>query len=104
MLRHTRVVLISEPHYFSKYRDSIHDILILQHDVDLLPEFMSLLLFNEGVIQAHVDEASNVCHCLQMHHLPGQCIYLVWSSVSDTNLWRIVPRPQPSFNSVWKIM
>ena len=72
MLRHTRVVLISETHYFSKYRDSIHGILILEHDVDLLTEFMSLLLFIEVVIQGHIDEAANVSYCLQMHHLPGR--------------------------------
>ena len=58
---------ISESHYFSKYRDSIHNILIPQHDVDLLLEFMSLLLFIEVVVQAHVDEALNVCRRLQVH-------------------------------------
>ena len=37
--------------YFPKYRDSIHDILVLQHDVDLLPKLMSFVLFIEVVIQ-----------------------------------------------------
>ena len=50
MLRHTRVVLVLESHYFSKYRDSIHGILVLQHYVDLLLEFMILLLFIEVVV------------------------------------------------------
>ena len=84
MLLHIGVVLISESHYFPKYRDSIHGILVLQHDVDLLLELMSLVLFIEVVIQAHVDEASDVCRCLQMHHLPGWCINLVLeSSISE---------------------
>ena len=82
VLSHTGAVLISKSHYFSKYWDSIHDILILQYDVDPLPEFMSLLLFIGVIVQAHVDKASNVCRCLQIHHLLGRCIYLVWSSIS----------------------
>ena len=57
MLRHTRAVLISESHYFSKYRDSIHGVLVLQHYVNLLLEFMSLVLFVEVIVQAYVDEA-----------------------------------------------
>ena len=82
MLRYTRVVLIPKSHCFSKYRDLIHDILVFQHNANFLPEFMSRLLFIEVVVQAHVDEASNVCRRVQVHHIPSQCIYLVWSSIS----------------------
>ena len=49
---------------------------------------MSRLLFIEVVVQAHVDEASNVCCCLQMHHLPSRCIYLVWSSIFELHRQR----------------
>ena len=52
MLRHTGVVLISKSHYFVKYRDSIHGVLVLQHDVDHLLEFMSVVLFIKVVVQA----------------------------------------------------
>ena len=83
MLCHTGTVLTSESHYFMKYGDSIHDILVLQHYADLLPELMSLVLFIEVIVQAHVDEASDVRRCLQMHHLPGRYIYLIWSSISE---------------------
>ena len=44
---------------------------------------MNLVFLIEVVIQAHVDEASNLSRCLQMHHLTAQCIYLVWSSIPE---------------------
>ena len=47
-------------------QDLIHNIVVLQHYVNLLLELMSLLLFIEVVVQAHVDEASNVSCCLQI--------------------------------------
>ena len=83
VFRHTGAVLISESHYFPKYRDSIHEVLVLQQYADLLTEFMGLVLFITFVVEAHVHEASNVCRRLQVHHLPSRCIYLVWSSISE---------------------
>ena len=83
MVCHTGAVLISESHYFPKYRDSIHGVLVFQHYTDLLQELISLVLFIEVFVQAHVDESSYVCRCLQMHHLPGRCINLVWFSISE---------------------
>ena len=82
MLYHAGVILILEPHYLPEYRDLIYGVHVLQHRGNLLLEFIGLVLFIKVIVQARVDEASNVCRCFHVHYLLGRNINLVQSFVS----------------------
>ena len=69
---------------FKENRNLICSIFVLEHDAYLLLEFMGLTLFIEVVVQAHVDETTNVCSCFHVHYLPCRGIDLVRSLVPQT--------------------